>query len=64
MTDQNTILIVDDDPVILANVADVIRIAGYSLLTAKNGLETLQVMQQHIPDLIVADIMMPVMDGY
>jgi two-component system sensor histidine kinase/response regulator len=64
MTDQNTILIVDDDPVILANVADVIRIAGYNLFTAKNGLEALQVMQQHIPDLIVADIMMPVMDGY
>lgn len=41
MTDQNTILIVDDDPVILANVADVIRIAGYSLITAKNGLEAL-----------------------
>jgi CheY-like chemotaxis protein len=52
------------DPVILTNVADVNRIAGYNLHTAKNGLEALQVMQQHISDLIVADVMMPVMDGY
>ena len=64
MADQNTILIVDDDPVILTNIADVVRIAGYNLLIAKNGLEALQVMQQHTPDLIVADIMMPAMDGY
>jgi two-component system sensor histidine kinase/response regulator len=59
-----TILTVDDDPVLLSSVADVLRLAGYSTLTATNGVEALQVMQQHIPDLIVADIMMPEMDGY
>lgn len=64
MTNQSTIMLVDDDPVILANIADILRIAGYNLLTATNGLEALQVIQQHVPDLVVADIMMPVMDGY
>jgi two-component system sensor histidine kinase/response regulator len=64
MTDQNTVLVVDDDPTILDNVADIIRIAGYSLFTARNGLEALQTMQQYTPDLIIADIMMPEMDGY
>jgi two-component system sensor histidine kinase/response regulator len=59
-----TILTVDDDPVLLSSVADILRLAGYSTLTATNGVEALQVMQQHVPDLIVADIMMPEMDGY
>jgi two-component system sensor histidine kinase/response regulator len=59
-----TILIVDDDPVVQSSVADILRIAGYGYLTAVNGIEALQLMEQQRPDLIVADIMMPEMDGY
>jgi two-component system sensor histidine kinase/response regulator len=59
-----TVLVVDDDPTILDSIADVLRVSGYNCLTAANGIEALQVMQQHAPDLIVADIMMPKMDGY
>jgi two-component system sensor histidine kinase/response regulator len=65
MDDSNpTILAVDDDPIILASVADILRVARYNTLTATNGVEGLNVMQQRVPDLIVADIMMPEMDGY
>lgn len=64
MTDQMTILVIDDDEAILASVADVLRVAGYHLLMATNGVRALQVLQHHTPDLIVADIMMPDMDGY
>jgi two-component system sensor histidine kinase/response regulator len=59
-----TVLVVDDDPTILDSIADVLRVSGYNCLTAANGIEALQVMQQHAPNLIVADIMMPKMDGY
>ncbi len=64
MTNRNTILVVDDDPTVLNSVADVMRVSGYNLLTAANGAEGLRVLQSRTPDLIVADIMMPEMDGY
>ena len=64
MTEQATILIVDDDPAILENAVDLLRVSGYHVLSAKNGLEALQVLQSRMPDLIVSDIMMPEMDGY
>jgi two-component system sensor histidine kinase/response regulator len=61
---QATVLVVDDDPAILANVTDLLRIEGYHCLSASNGIMALGVMQQHTPDLILADIMMPQMNGY
>ncbi len=61
---QATILVVDDDPAILANVTDLLRLEGYHYLSASNGIEALGIMQQHTPDLILADIMMPQMNGY
>ena len=64
MTNQNVILAVDDQPITLATVADILQDAGYDVLTASNGLEALQLMEDHTPDLIVSDIVMPEMDGY
>ncbi len=61
---QATVLVVDDDPSILASVTDLLRIKGYNCLFAADGAEALSIMQQHTPDLILADIMMPKMDGY
>jgi two-component system sensor histidine kinase/response regulator len=63
-TGQTTILVVDDDPSILGSMIDLLQIAGYRVVAAVNGAKGLQTMQHHIPDLIVADIMMPEMDGY
>ncbi len=63
MAFQKTILIVDDDPVILDSVTDIVRLAGYRTLGAGNGREALEVLEQHQPDVIVADVMMPEMDG-
>ncbi|HEC23665.1 MAG TPA: hybrid sensor histidine kinase/response regulator [Chloroflexi bacterium] len=59
-----TVLVVEDEQVILESLADVLRIAGYEVLTATNGAEALAVMETQEPDLILSDIMMPVMDGY
>ncbi|MBN1427528.1 MAG: hybrid sensor histidine kinase/response regulator [Anaerolineae bacterium] len=62
--DVPVILIADDDPVMLQSVADLLRLAGYRILTATNGAVAWQVLQDQTPDLIIADITMPVMDGY
>lgn len=64
MTDQYVILAVDDQPITLATVADILQDDGYKVLTAANGVEALELLEDHTPDLIVSDIMMPEMDGY
>jgi signal transduction histidine kinase/CheY-like chemotaxis protein/ligand-binding sensor domain-containing protein/AraC-like DNA-binding protein len=56
------ILLVDDDPEILALLQDFLQ-ADYNLIFAENGLEAYNKAVSNNPDLIVSDIMMPVMDG-
>ncbi len=58
------ILVVEDHEPLLAAIQHVLELEDYSVLTAGNGVEALQVMEETQPDLIVADIMMPQMDGY
>jgi DNA-binding response OmpR family regulator len=57
------ILIIEDDRDIVDLVASVLG-ANYECFAAANGLEGLQMAQQGDPDLIICDIMMPVMDGW
>ena len=61
---KKTILIVDDDPVIRESIDEILTLSGYSSLTAADGVEALELMASHKPDLIISDIMMPGMDGY
>lgn len=63
-TNQNIILLVDDDPAILEGVADLLTLYGYEVLTAEHGLAALEVMKERPPDLVISDITMPEMDGY
>lgn len=56
------ILLVDDDPEILALLKDFLQ-ADYSIIFAENGLEAYHKIIAEKPDLIVSDVMMPVMDG-
>jgi two-component system, OmpR family, alkaline phosphatase synthesis response regulator PhoP len=64
MNNENTtILIVDDEPDIIEFMSYVLKKEGYQILTASNGREAIQVATNHKPDLILMDIMMPVMDG-
>jgi len=58
------ILIVEDHQALLDAVQEVLESNDYVVLSATNGLEALQVMEETPPDLIIADIMMPLMDGY
>lgn len=59
-----TVLIVDDSPLIRQVVADAFTPSGYQVLMAADGSEALRKICERHPDLIVADILMPVMDGW
>ncbi|MFA9219101.1 MAG: diguanylate cyclase [Sphingomonadaceae bacterium] len=57
------VLIADDDTLNRAVLADLLK-PEYTVLLAKNGVQCLQRAAQHLPDLILLDVMMPDMDGY
>lgn len=58
------ILIVDDDPHILMPLEFLMIKNGYEVLIARNGMEAIGIIQKHIPDLVLLDIMMPDVNGY
>jgi CheY-like chemotaxis protein len=58
-----TVLVVDDDPVILRLLQVNFEMEGHSVLTASDGAEGLQRVRECRPDVVVADIMMPNVDG-
>jgi signal transduction histidine kinase/DNA-binding response OmpR family regulator len=61
---QLTILIVDDDPVILNMHSRLVEQISCRAITAGNGIEALKVIDKTKPDLILLDLMMPEMDGF
>ncbi len=63
-TDKPKILIVDDDYVNLKVVSTILSTENYELYLATNGKEALQKMEQMTFDLVITDIMMPVMSGF
>ena len=63
MKNDATILLVDDEPDILEFMEYNLRKEGYEVFTAKNGKEAIDIAKKEKPDLIILDIMMPVMDG-
>jgi two-component system alkaline phosphatase synthesis response regulator PhoP len=58
-----TILLVDDEPDILEFLGYNLEREGYRVLTAKNGQKALKLALEHKPQLVILDVMMPVMDG-
>ncbi|MDQ2720585.1 MAG: response regulator [Bacteroidota bacterium] len=58
------ILLVEDNKEIRENSAEILELADYKVTTAVNGKEGYEKALQQIPDLIICDIMMPVLDGY
>ncbi len=58
------ILLIEDNTEMRENTAEILELANYEVLTAKNGKEGVQLANQHNPDLIICDIMMPELDGY
>jgi CheY-like chemotaxis protein len=60
----NAILVADDDPDILSIVSMSLETQGYTVHKATNGREAVDLAREHHPDLILMDMMMPVVSGY
>lgn len=59
-----TILVVDDSPVITRTIGFVLRQHGFRVLAAANGRQALALLETSPVDLVIADVTMPVMDGW
>jgi diguanylate cyclase (GGDEF)-like protein len=58
------ILLVDDDLVVRAKVSESLEQDGFEVILAKNGNDGIAAYQQHRPDLILVDAVMPILDGF
>jgi two-component system alkaline phosphatase synthesis response regulator PhoP len=58
-----TILVIDDEPQIVEICSDYLKAAGFDVRTARDGQSGILLAQQHHPDLIVLDLMLPGLDG-
>lgn len=58
------ILVVDDEPDALGLFTITLQMAGYTIDTAHDGLEAIDKIEAHLPDLILLDLMMPKLDGF
>ncbi|WEK36791.1 MAG: response regulator [Candidatus Pseudobacter hemicellulosilyticus] len=63
-SDPVTIMVVEDEPVSMLLITEVLRKMGFRLLKATNGKEALELLRHHEPVLIFMDVNMPEMDGY
>ena len=59
-----SVLVIDDDPVILELMEAVLRPEGFEVLKAKDGRHGLQIVRERNPDLVVLDLLMPEMNGF
>ena len=58
------ILLIEDNKDMRENTMEILELANYHVTAAKNGKEGVELAQKEKPDLIICDIMMPVLDGY
>ncbi len=64
MRPAHEVLVVDDDPDMLDLVLMTLEDSGYQTVGARDGREALERVSQHMPSLILLDMLMPVMDGW
>lgn len=58
------ILLIEDNTELRENTAEILELANYKVFTAENGKKGVDIAIAELPDLIICDIMMPVLDGY
>jgi len=64
MAESKKILVADDEQQLALAVKIRLQSKGYAVVTASDGQQALQLATQEKPDLIILDVLMPVMDGY
>ena len=63
-TPEARLLVVDDEPSIRELLTASLRFAGFDVYPAADGAEALKLAEQHRPDLVVLDVMLPDLDGF
>jgi CRP-like cAMP-binding protein/CheY-like chemotaxis protein len=58
------ILLIEDNEDVRSNTAEILELSNYKVIVAENGKIGIERALEHLPDLIICDIMMPVLDGY
>lgn len=58
------IALIEDNHDMRENIEEILMLADYEVVTAKNGKEGVELVKKELPDLIICDIMMPELDGY
>ncbi len=61
---QYKVLVVDDEPFICRSLSFVLRKENYEVFEARNGQEALDAIEEHRPDLVFLDVMMPKINGF
>ena len=61
---MKTILVIEDEKPVLTNIVEILESGGFQAIGAENGAEGIRLAKECEPDLILCDIMMPVMDGH
>lgn len=61
---MNKLVVIEDNHEMRDNIQEILELADYEVLTAKNGKEGVDLVKSTHPDLIICDIMMPELDGY
>jgi two-component system alkaline phosphatase synthesis response regulator PhoP len=64
MSPKKKILVVDDEPHIVSILEGMLTQRGYAVRTATDGRQALSLASQDQPDLIILDLLMPVLDGW
>ena len=61
---MKTIILIEDNKDVRENTTEILELANYKVVQAENGKQGVELTKLHKPDLIICDIMMPVLDGY
>src|SRR5437764_12736485 len=64
LTASASILVVDDDPVVRSLMRATLERDGFVVIEARDGVEGCRLYEEHHPDLLLVDLVMPHMDGY
>lgn len=64
MPGSKTILVIEDDQNIRESITDLLETSNFNVISAPNGRDGLALAIEKVPDLILCDVMMPIMDGY
>ena len=61
---MTTILVIDDNEALREDIADFLKMEGFTVIQAADGAEGVQMIQESAPDLVLCDVHMPEMDGF